>query len=29
MPYCGKIFTEEEVAALVDSLWTFSRGTPG
>jgi mono/diheme cytochrome c family protein len=24
MPYWGSIFTEEELAALVDYLWTFS-----
>ncbi|MFI5340775.1 MAG: c-type cytochrome [Candidatus Methylomirabilales bacterium] len=28
MPYWGNIFTEEEFAALVDYLWTFSLGTP-
>jgi cytochrome c oxidase subunit 2 len=27
MPYWGNIFTEEELAALVDYLWTFSLGT--
>ncbi len=27
MPYWGNIFTEEEIAALVDHLWTFSLGT--
>jgi len=26
MPYWGNIFTEEELAALVDYLWTFSLG---
>ncbi len=28
MPYWGNIFSEEELAALVDYLWTFSLGTP-
>ena len=27
MPYWGSIFTEEELAALVDYLWTFSMAT--
>jgi hypothetical protein len=27
MPYWGSIFTEEELAALVGYLWTFSLGT--
>jgi mono/diheme cytochrome c family protein len=27
MPYWGSIFTEEELAALVDYLWSFSLGT--
>ena len=26
MPYWGSIFTEEELAELVDHLWTFSLG---
>jgi mono/diheme cytochrome c family protein len=28
MPYWGSIFTEEELAALVDYVWTFSLGGP-
>jgi hypothetical protein len=24
MPYWGSVFTEDELAALVDYLWTFS-----
>jgi mono/diheme cytochrome c family protein len=27
MPYWGSIFTEEELAAVVDHVWTFSLGT--
>lgn len=27
MPYWGSIFTEDELAAVVDYLWTFSLGT--
>ncbi len=27
MPYWGSIFTEEEMATLVDYLWTFAAGT--
>ena len=26
MPYWGSIFTEEELAAVVDYLWSFSLG---
>jgi hypothetical protein len=28
MPYWGSIFTEEELEALVDHLWTFSIDIP-
>lgn len=28
MPYWGSIFTEEELAAVVDYLWTFTLGRP-
>jgi len=28
MPYWGSIFTEEELAAVVDYLWTFALGRP-
>jgi mono/diheme cytochrome c family protein len=28
MPYWGSIFTEQELAAVVDYLWSFSFGVP-